>query len=724
MTQELRPLVLGAGAVVHEYIVAALDNLDVVARAQAIDRPGEAIDRLRQIHPRLAVRLDDFQTALNTPDLSSRFNAAIVALPNSFHEAAVLRSLERGLHVLCEKPLALSGEVCTRLARCADRAGRTLAVNMVRRLLPSVLAIREAFREGLIGELIEISAEDGAPYAWMSESGAFFQPENGGVLADMGAHYLDLIQWLVGDLTPMRYADDSLGGVEANATYELRGPTGVPVRLALSRTRTLRNSVVFTGSRGELVLEKDVFDSATWHPAGKGMEAQIRPTQSFESGDWPPTLHACFVEQIYRFTRAVSGKVVPLVSAKDAASTVGLIERAYAQRPVRTIMRSGPMEAGRPHLEPAQTLITGGTGFIGSRLVRRLTELGFDRVVVPVRNYRTCANAATCSITMPRVDLLDAEQVRAAMRGTRYVVHLAYGREGPESTRVTVLGTRNVVEAAIAAGCESVVILSTMYVFGQPAGVTVDEMWPYRPSGGAYGRDKAYVEQWCLQRSTTAAGTRIVVLNPTCVYGPGGKTYTELPLRMAREGTFCWIDGGRGVANVTYVDNVVDAIILALPCAVAHGQRLIINDCTTTWRTFLMPLLGPIANQIPSYSRRELLEMERRLPRDGWLDLIRIVLSDPRATAIVKRSHVYRTVLALAGRRRAQVIERARSFRRSPRLADDVVYPPSWLGDLFGPASTIFSAAKARSRLGWRPRVGLEEGQVLTRQWLTDSALA
>ena len=123
----------------------------------------------------------------------------------------------------------------------SSKAGRIVDVNMCRRYLPSIVAMRRALQDGLIGDLVSVDLEDGEAYAWSPASSAPFDRENGGVLADMGVHYLDLIEHLVGRLEPRAYRDDWAGGVEANALLELETETHIPVQIALSRTRELRN---------------------------------------------------------------------------------------------------------------------------------------------------------------------------------------------------------------------------------------------------------------------------------------------------------------------------------------------------------------------------------------------------------------------------------------------------------------------------------------------------
>jgi nucleoside-diphosphate-sugar epimerase len=374
-------------------------------------------------------------------------------------------------------------------------------------------------------------------------------------------------------------------------------------------------------------------------------------------------------------------------------------------------------------------VITGATGFIGTHLVDRLTDIGFDRILAPIRSYRTCAPVARFPITIRRADLLDPQTVKASVEGARYVFHLAYGRDGKNGAQMTIEGTRQVVEAAIAARVESVVVLSTAWVFGRSNQPDVrDENCPYDPVPGEYAESKAEMEQWCLARARSSSATRIVLLNPTCVYGPRGGAYTTLPVRMAENGSLCWIDDGRGIANYTYVDNVVDAMLLAATVPEAHGQRFIISDGTTTWRTFLTPLLGSLAQNLPSYSHAELVRLNRGL-RTGWIDIARTVIRNPDTRAGLMTRPIVQQLLSIAESRAPSVVEGVRASAKStPSTAHDseakAAVPPAWLDELFGPYYTTWSAARAEQVLGWKPLIGLDDGQQRTVEWLNDSGLA
>src|SRR5207244_2815583 len=151
---------------------------------------------------------------------------------------------------------------------------------------------------------------------------------------------------------------------------------------------------------------------------------------------------------------------------------------AYGQR----IAKVRSLPCPWVHLDPGPVLITGATGFIGSHLVERLVACGTE-ITALIRRPQTCASIARFSVNLMTTDLLDFNSVRKNVEGKRYVFHLAYGRDGPDAQAVTVQGTKNIVNAAIEAQCEAVIILSTINVLGWPEG-EIDESAPYRPAGG------------------------------------------------------------------------------------------------------------------------------------------------------------------------------------------------------------------------------------------------
>ena len=362
--------------------------------------------------------------------------------------------------------------------------------------------------------------------------------------------------------------------------------------------------------------------------------------------------------------------------------------------------------------------VTGATGFIGTRLVERLSETPDARIRCLLRSYRRAAGIARFPVELVRQELGDVEAIKKSMRDVRYVVHLAYGNDGPDAARgkTTIVGTQNVVEAAIAEGVEAIVIISTLWVFGLiDSPNEIDETAPYRPYGGTYANDKAEMEKWCLQRAKTSGKTRIVVLNPGNVYGPHGYAYTELPLTLAARNAFAWVDGGNGQCHYNHVDNLVDAIFLACKTEAAHAQRFIIVDDRLSWKAFLTPLLGPLADTVPSMTQKEIETTS--VPKVSLTDLARAIVGNAEIRSVARNIPMVKWLYD-KGRDRVAIAS------MKPSTADPAAASepppeavPTWLAELYPPSTTRFSAKKAREMLGWVPRISVVEGTRLTREW-------
>jgi predicted dehydrogenase/nucleoside-diphosphate-sugar epimerase len=723
----LKYLVLGGGAVVAEFYLPALSQLGWLDDVWVADPSKPALDRLTAAHGDLKVLHVDFRSALNgARELGVQ--AVIVALPNMLHEPAVTLALESGLDVLCEKPLAMNRAACQRLAEQAAQSGRVLAVGMTRRFIPSTQALRRVLDAGWLGEIASVEVEDGHNFAWSSESGAYGRPDNAGVLANIGVHGLDLVEYLCGPLTPVAYHDDWRGGVEANATFRLETAAGAPVRLKFSYTHGLANSLKIRGSHGEAWLSGET-SGVRYHDAERDLYAEVSVGQPYRHGAWPITFESAVCEEFSDFKDAIVNRRSPCATPEQAARTAALIDWAYAHHkgePGST--RVFFDEATRPRLEGGRMVITGGTGFVGGHLIEALSSQGHRDLVVPVRSYQRSANSWRFPVELQRTDLLDPASLRTVMNGARYVFHLAFGRDGANAARVTVEGTRNVVEAAVEAGAECVVVLSTTSVFGDPGGARpVDESFPYAPPNREYEKSKADAERQTLARAQQDTRTRIVVISPACIYGPGGAVFTELPARLVQEGTFGWIENGRGIANYVYVANLVDAILLAAARREAHGERFIVCDGSITWREFFTELFGDAVANLPSYTGAEL----RRLDREGrpsLRDVARTVVQSDQLWRMVGENPGLATTKAIVERVTPGLYRRVKNSRRrsTPAPASNPTpagRPPTFIDQLFGETTTRLSAEKARRELGWQSRIDLAAGQLACRAWLTEVGL-
>lgn len=127
-----------------------------------------------------------------------------VCTPHPTHEQVVVEAAQRGVHILCEKPIAISSDSARRMTAAAKEAGVKLGVLFQRRFWPAARKLRDAIDDGRIGQPILGSCSillhrDSAYYGSAAWRGTW-ETDGGGVLMTQGIHYIDLLQWYMGDV--------------------------------------------------------------------------------------------------------------------------------------------------------------------------------------------------------------------------------------------------------------------------------------------------------------------------------------------------------------------------------------------------------------------------------------------------------------------------------------------------------------------------------------------
>lgn len=243
-------------------------------------------------------------------------------------------------------------------------------------------------------------------------------------------------------------------------------------------------------------------------------------------------------------------------------------------------------------------LVTGASGFIGRRVVARLAAAGrpVRAFLLPHEDAQALPELARApGLELARGDVTDAASVAAAVRGAARVVHLAavVGDWGPAALfeRVNVGGTRHVVDAAAAAGCERLLMVSSIVVYGRRlAEGGCDEDAPREAGVGPYGRTKRLSEELALDAHGFGR-VPVTVVRPGNVWGPGSGLWVDEIVKLARAGRLMLLGDGRGDASLAYVDNVVDVIVRALDAPAAAGRIYnATDDGGVTWRDYFTDL--------------------------------------------------------------------------------------------------------------------------------------
>ena len=306
--------------------------------------------------------------------------------------------------------------------------------------------------------------------------------------------------------------------------------------------------------------------------------------------------------------------------------------------------------------------VTGATGCIGVALVSRLANDGW-RIVALVRDRaRASFSTQWPNVRLIEGELAEAEKLGSAMRGCQTVFHLAGrvhaapGTTAAEFERDNVVGTRNVVAAAIENRVERFVLFSTVAVYGERDEVLDESSLPTPTTD--YGRSKLEAERIVL----AASELKTTVLRLPVVYGERDRGNVARLIEAIRRNRYFIVGDGQNLKSMVAVENVIDATLLVADDRRAIGQTFIVAD------------ERPYSQMEIAATIAELLGKRRpaKLPR--W-------------------------PLLLAGQA-ADIVQKLTGVELP--LSSDQVRKLS--------SNTVFSAAKIEHELGFKPRAALREG--------------
>lgn len=249
--------------------------------------------------------------------------------------------------------------------------------------------------------------------------------------------------------------------------------------------------------------------------------------------------------------------------------------------------------------------VTGGSGFIGGRLIERLVADGVG-VRALARSDRAAAAVEARGAEAVRGDLADVDAITAGAQGCDTAYHLAANVEmwgaWDDFVRDNVTGTQNVLAATKAAGVARFVHCGTeaALIAGEPLR-NVDETAPLRPDSPApYAATKARAEHEV--RAANRDGFETVVVRPRFVWGAGDTTLLPSMVEMVKSGRFAWIGGGKQLTDVTHVDNVVEGLLLGARNGRGGDAYFVTDGEPVIFREFVSALLETQGVAAPSRS--------------------------------------------------------------------------------------------------------------------------
>jgi len=323
----IKVALIGCGAVARLYYMPALRVLEAAGLVEVVallDPEASHAALLREAFPQA-------RTLRQLSELPrGAFDLAIVASPHSLHAMQTIHLLEAGASVLCEKPMATLAEDARAMMRAAAVGRGLLAIGLVRRFFPATRMIRHVLEARALGEITSFEFSEGsATFDWPAASRDYFSKREaqGGVLMDIGAHALDLLQWWLGKSEIVDYADDAMGGIEANCLIRCRLDCGATGALRFSRDCALANRYTVHGARGWLSWQAGQVDRFDLGFADSSQVIQAGARNQVASN-----FEQSFLSQLRNVIAALRGTEELLVPAAEGIAGVELIENCYRQR--------------------------------------------------------------------------------------------------------------------------------------------------------------------------------------------------------------------------------------------------------------------------------------------------------------------------------------------------------------------------------------------------------
>lgn len=227
-----------------------------------------------------------------------------------------------------------------------------------------------------------------------------------------------------------------------------------------------------------------------------------------------------------------------------------------------------------------KVVVTGGTGFTGKALALRLLELGHRVVALDRQEGLHTDELRQRGAEVVLGSVTERELVRRCLDGAEVVFHLAAAfRELDVPDRyywqVNAEGTAIVAAEARRAGVGKLVYCSTVGVHGDVARPPADETAPIAPAD-YYQRTKYAGEEMVIAEQRL--GLRATILRPAAIYGPGDPGRFRLIFQRVARGSFPMFGDGRTLYHPLYIDNLVDAFLLAMAPGAGDGRVYLIAD--------------------------------------------------------------------------------------------------------------------------------------------------
>ena len=319
-----------------------------------------------------------------------------------------------------------------------------------------------------------------------------------------------------------------------------------------------------------------------------------------------------------------------------------------------------------------KVLVTGGTGFTGKALVKRLIDEGHKVLALDYKEGLKTEELRSWGAEVVIGSVTDSEVVKRCMEGAEIVHHLAAAfreLDVPNShyEEVNVGGTRTVLDVAADSGVKKIIYCSTCGVHGNVDNPPGGEDAPIKPAD-YYQRTKYEAE--LVVKEYFKKGLKTVILRPAAIYGPGDPERFQMIFKRVAKGVFPIFGDGKTLYHPLYIDNLVDAFILAMQNEKGDGEAYLIAD-------------------------EEFIEIEKLVHKVG--EALNVGVKTPHYPLwpLITSGHICEKI--------------CKPFKITPPIFPRRV---DWYRQ-----NRAFKIVKAKLDLGYLPKIGIDEGLRRTAEW-------
>lgn len=524
-------------------------------------------------------------------------DAVHVLTPPEHHRAVALECIAGGLHVLVEKPVALSAEDVETMHNAAEERGVQFAAGHNFLGLPSYVRLKSMLKTGNLGRVSTAEINWCFPLGPLRSGpyGIWLMRETQNLLLELGPHLFAFMQDLFGDVEILHLQTSNdidlpgggtrpqgwrvlarAGGVDVTlnlALVETYDDRSVTVRgsSAMARLDYAKDTLVVSGvNTSDLVLNplRSALGQSFCHLREGAVNAARQLTSLNQKSPYGLSFRGMCAE-VYG-ALAQDRPVDARFSGDSAIKVMRAIDQTLALLPATPKLL-------KPKGKPKPTaLVIGGTGFIGRALTRKLAANG-THVRVLSRGKTGPFDDIADKVETVSVSLRDAEALETAMAGITHVYHLAKSEDKTWEAALEndVAVTERIAAAALKAGVKRLIYTGTIasYDLSDPA-VTITEDTGFGDdleNRNIYARSKAECEARLMQMHRDT-GLPVTIARPGIVIGAGGPLQHWGIGRWHGAGAVKIWGHGRNILPFVLIDDVADGLILMAEQDKAIGE--------------------------------------------------------------------------------------------------------------------------------------------------------